>query len=94
MKEVTGEDIDMASLGGARVHERNGVAQLTAPGEPDAALLARELVGYLPQHREETTPAYPRRLRGTGHPIVTRPPSPARSTTCATSPPRLWTAAQ
>ena len=59
VKEVTGEDVDMASLGGARVHERNGVAQLTAPGEPDAALLARELVGYLPQHREETTPLAP-----------------------------------
>ena len=91
VKEVTGEDIDMASLGGARVHERNGVAQLTAPGEPDAALLARELVGYLPSIARRRPRSHPRHLRGTGHPTATRPPLPARSTTSATSPPRSWT---
>jgi len=48
--EVTGEDIDMPSLGGARVHERNGVCQLTAATDVDAALMARDLLGYLPQH--------------------------------------------
>ncbi len=48
--EVTGEDIDMAALGGARVHERNGVCHFTAPTEVDGALLARDLLDYLPQH--------------------------------------------
>jgi acetyl-CoA carboxylase carboxyltransferase component len=48
--EVTGEDVDMASLGGRRVHERNGVCQLGAPTEVDAALMARDLLDFLPQH--------------------------------------------
>jgi len=48
--EVTGEDIDMAALGGPRVHERNGVCHFTAPTEVDGALLARDLLDYLPQH--------------------------------------------
>lgn len=51
--EVTGEDVDMASLGGTRVHERNGVCHLTAPTEFDATLMARELLDYLPQHADE-----------------------------------------
>jgi acetyl-CoA carboxylase carboxyltransferase component len=48
--EVTGEDIDMAGLGGPRVHERNGVCHFTAPTDVDGALLARDLLDYLPQH--------------------------------------------
>ncbi len=48
--EVTGEVLDMASLGGPRVHERNGVCHFTAPTEVDGALLARDLLDYLPQH--------------------------------------------
>jgi acetyl-CoA carboxylase carboxyltransferase component len=48
--EVTGEDVDMASLGGPRVHERNGVCHFTAPTEVDGALMARDLLDYLPQH--------------------------------------------
>jgi len=50
VSEVTGEDVDMASLGGTRVHERNGVCHFTAPTEVDAALMARDLLDYLPQH--------------------------------------------
>jgi len=50
VSEVTGEDVDMASLGGARVHERNGVCHFTAPTEVDGALMARDLLDYLPQH--------------------------------------------
>ncbi|HLH14012.1 MAG TPA: carboxyl transferase domain-containing protein, partial [Solirubrobacteraceae bacterium] len=41
--EVTGEQLDIAALGGPRVHERNGVCHFTAPTEVDAALLARDL---------------------------------------------------
>jgi acetyl-CoA carboxylase carboxyltransferase component len=47
--EVTGEQLDASELGGPRVHERNGVCHLTAPSEVDAALLARDLLDYLPQ---------------------------------------------
>jgi acetyl-CoA carboxylase carboxyltransferase component len=59
VNEVTGEEIDMSSLGGARVHERNGVCQLTAPTEVDAASLARDLLGYLPQHRGQEPDIWP-----------------------------------
>jgi acetyl-CoA carboxylase carboxyltransferase component len=51
--EVTGEDIDMAGLGGPRVHERNGVCHLSAPTDVDAALCVRDLLGYLPQRSGE-----------------------------------------
>jgi acetyl-CoA carboxylase carboxyltransferase component len=51
VEEVMGERLSAAELGGARVHERNGVAHFTAPGVGDAALLVRELLDYLPQHR-------------------------------------------
>jgi acetyl-CoA carboxylase carboxyltransferase component len=54
--EVTGEAVDMLSLGGARVHERNGVCHLTAPTEADAALLARDLLSYLPQRAGDPPP--------------------------------------
>jgi len=57
--EVTGEDVDMASLGGPRVHERNGVCHFTAPTEVDGALLARDLLDYLPQHAGLTPQLWP-----------------------------------
>ncbi|MHB1538658.1 MAG: acyl-CoA carboxylase subunit beta [Solirubrobacteraceae bacterium] len=53
ISEVTGEQIDIRTLGGPRVHERNGVCHLTASGDGDAARLARELLAHLPQHRDE-----------------------------------------
>ncbi len=49
VSEVTGEALDMDSLGGPRVHERNGVCHFTAPTDVDGALLARDLLDYLPQ---------------------------------------------
>ena len=50
VKEVMGEDVDAATLGGPNVHERNGVCHLVAETEVDAALLARDLLDHLPQH--------------------------------------------
>jgi len=50
VKEVMGEDVDAAALGGPDVHERNGVCHLVAETEVDAALLARDLLDHLPQH--------------------------------------------
>ena len=51
---MTGEELDAGPLGGPRVHERNGVCHFTAPTEVDAALLARDLLDYLPQHAGES----------------------------------------
>jgi acetyl-CoA carboxylase carboxyltransferase component len=53
VKEVMGEDVDAASLGGPKVHDRNGVCQLSADADQDAAWLVRELLDYLPQHAGE-----------------------------------------
>ena len=57
--EVTGEQVDAAALGGPRVHERSGVSHFTAPTEVDAALLARDLLDYLPQHSGESPQMWP-----------------------------------
>ncbi len=59
VSEVTGEQVDAASLGGPRVHERNGVCHFTTPTDVDAALLARDLLGYLPQHAGEPPRMWP-----------------------------------
>lgn len=57
--EVMGEDVTGAELGGPAVHERNGVCQLTAPTEVDAALLARDLLDLLPQHSGAAAQRWP-----------------------------------
>ena len=56
VSEVTGETITAEELGGPRVHEKNGVCQLVAPTAIDAAVLARELLSYLPQSAWERPP--------------------------------------
>jgi acetyl-CoA carboxylase carboxyltransferase component len=48
VKEVTGEDVTGAELGGPFVQGRNGVCHLEAYDDPDAVEIARELLGYLP----------------------------------------------
>jgi acetyl-CoA carboxylase carboxyltransferase component len=54
VRDVLGEDVDAESLGGPRVHERNGVAQFVVPDDLAAAALARELLEYLPQSLHDT----------------------------------------
>jgi acetyl-CoA carboxylase carboxyltransferase component len=49
VREVTGEDVDAAELGGPRVHMKNGVCQFVAKDDLGAARLARELLAFLPQ---------------------------------------------
>ena len=59
VKTVTHEEIDFEGLGGARIHnEVSGVAHFLAPSEPAALLLARQVLGYLPQNNVD--PAIPR----------------------------------
>ena len=59
VKEVMGESIDAATLGGPKVHERNGVCQLVADGDLDAAWLVRDLLDYLPQHATDAPRRWP-----------------------------------
>src|SRR3954453_4805525 len=47
VREAIGEEVTTGSLGGTRVHERNGVCDLVAPSDAAAALTARDLLGYL-----------------------------------------------
>jgi acetyl-CoA carboxylase carboxyltransferase component len=49
VRQALGEDVSMESLGGPRVHERNGVCQLVADTDVEAAGISRELLGLLPQ---------------------------------------------
>ena len=50
VREVMGEDVDAAALGGPRVHDRNGVAHFVARSDADAALLVRDLIDHLPSN--------------------------------------------
>jgi len=54
--EVTGEQTDIAGLGGPKVHERNGVSHIVAPTDVEAVHGARDLLGYLPAHAGEAPP--------------------------------------
>jgi acetyl-CoA carboxylase carboxyltransferase component len=56
VREVTGEDVDAAALGGPRVHSKNGVCQFVAEDDRQAAALARRLLGFLPSHAGEGPP--------------------------------------
>jgi acetyl-CoA carboxylase carboxyltransferase component len=58
VREVMGEDVSAADLGGPKVHERNGVAHFVATTDADAALLARDLLDHLPANAGERAPQW------------------------------------
>ena len=61
VREALGEDVDATTLGGHRVHERNGVCHLVERDEAAAAARVRSLLGYLPSAAGEPPPrAVPR----------------------------------
>ena len=49
VEEVMGESVTMDELGGPRIHSRNGVCDLVAEDDHEAAELVRDLLGHLPQ---------------------------------------------
>jgi acetyl-CoA carboxylase carboxyltransferase component len=59
VREALGEDVTAQELGGHRVHERNGVCHFVSPSDRDAAMLVRDLLGYLPSHRDLPAPIAP-----------------------------------
>lgn len=59
VREVTGEDLGMAELGGPAVHGRNGVCDLVAKDDRAAVGMARHLLAYLPQHAGGDLPCAP-----------------------------------
>ena len=56
VRDVAGEEVDAQELGGRSVHERNGVCDFVVPSEQSALDLAREVLGYLPQHAGGSLP--------------------------------------
>jgi len=76
IKSVTGEEISIEDLGGAKVHsEITGTAHLTAPNDKACLTLIRKLIGYLPAHNQEEAPTVacnddPERLDDTLEEIV------------------------
>jgi acetyl-CoA carboxylase carboxyltransferase component len=56
VREALGEEVDAATLGGPRVHDRNGVCHLVVADEHHAALTVRQLLSYLPSSAGEPLP--------------------------------------
>ncbi|MET3804978.1 propionyl-CoA carboxylase beta chain [Nakamurella sp. UYEF19] len=60
VKSVTGEDVTLEDLGGARTHnERSGNAHHLAADEADAILYVRDLLSFLPSNNMSTAPSAP-----------------------------------
>ena len=60
VKQVLNETVTAEELGGATVHAtKSGVCHLVGDDEPQALLMARELLGYLPQNNMEDAPYTP-----------------------------------
>jgi len=59
IKTVTGEDVSMEDLGGARTHNtKSGNAHYMGAGEEDAIEYVKALLSYLPQNNLDEVPAY------------------------------------
>jgi propionyl-CoA carboxylase beta chain len=59
IKTVTGEDVTMEELGGARTHNtKSGNAHYMASDEDDAIEYVKTLLGFLPQNNLDEAPAY------------------------------------
>lgn len=60
IREVTQEEIDLESLGGAQIHHQaSGVAHLTASSEGEVFELVRQLLSYLPANNLTPPPSSP-----------------------------------
>jgi acetyl-CoA carboxylase carboxyltransferase component len=56
VRDALGEEIDATALGGARIHDRNGVCQLVERDEASAARRVRDLLRYLPSSADAQPP--------------------------------------
>jgi len=60
IKAVTGEEVSMEKLGGAKVHsEITGTAHFVAKDERECIQLIKKLLSYLPSHHDEDPPVLP-----------------------------------
>ncbi len=79
VRDALGEEIDAASLGGPRVHDRNGVCHLVEHDELSAAARVRELLGYLPAAAGEPAPAADALAPAVSDPGAAVPAEPRRA---------------
>jgi len=57
IKEVTGEDVSMEELGGARIHaEISGVADMVASNDDECLQQIRRFLGYIPSNASQNPP--------------------------------------
>jgi propionyl-CoA carboxylase beta chain len=67
IKTVTGEDVTMEELGGARTHNtKSGNAHYMGADEDDAIEYVKALLSYLPQNNLDEAPAYDAELYSNG----------------------------
>ena len=60
IKQVTNEECDKESLGGASVHSKeSGVCSLMCDSDEECLMTIRELIGFLPSNNMEDAPVYP-----------------------------------
>lgn len=78
VRDVAGEDVDKHELGGRWVHERNGVCDFVVSSDRSAVELARDLLGYLPQHAGGDLPRTAVAAAGLSDPGECVPRSPRR----------------
>ena len=65
IKTVTGEDVTMEELGGARTHNtKSGNAHYMGHDEEDAIEYVKSLLSFLPQNNLDEAPAYPESILG------------------------------
>jgi propionyl-CoA carboxylase beta chain len=91
IKTVTGEDVTMEDLGGARTHnDQVGQRHYMASDEEDAIEYVRALLSYLPQNNLDEPPSSTTRRRTSSSPTSTRRSTrssrtrPTSPTTCTT----------
>lgn len=73
VRHALGEDVTAAELGGAAVHERNGVCDLVAPDDRQAIATVRELLAHLPERVGLPAPFASSELPFAGDPAVALP---------------------
>jgi acetyl-CoA carboxylase carboxyltransferase component len=73
VRQALGEDVDAATLGGRRVHERNGVCHLVERDDAAAAERVRSLLGYLPSSAGQAAPHVAAKDPASGDPSATVP---------------------
>ncbi len=65
IKTVTGEDVTMEELGGARTHNtKSGNAHYMGHDEEDAIEYVKSLLSFLPQNNLDEAPSYPESILG------------------------------